>query len=231
MIGNLRERYGNNSLIGIFLIVMLFTFAGEEAFRLIVVQVPGADEAFPCSLLSRPEDLSNNQSLIGRRVAQSGNPPISLLVRASTIPTTAEEQFVIRILVINNSLGTVPIVYSPDEVIIGNNNTSGLGVTFNPAANIFLPGVNLRNDPATYPLDRIRLLGPQQRCVHKITLQQNQLSGAITAGSTVQAYYLGTNAGAVPAVAAPNPTPIYPDQGLVQGLITSPVVSIPARAQ
>ncbi|MEM6280967.1 MAG: hypothetical protein AAF787_02135 [Chloroflexota bacterium] len=225
MIGNLRERFSNNSLVGIFLIIMLFTFAGNEVFRLVIVQVPGADEAFPCSLLSRPEDPANNQSLIGRRVIQSDPPPISLQVRASTIPVTDEQQFVIRILVINDSLGTVPIIYSPDEVIIGNNNTSGLGVVFNPPVNIFLPGVNLRNDPATYPTDRIRLMGPQQRCVHKITLQRNQLAGSITTSSTLQAYYLGTNRGAVPAA---NPTPIYPDQGLYTGQITSPVVSISA---
>ncbi|MEL6150664.1 MAG: hypothetical protein AAFV33_27745 [Chloroflexota bacterium] len=227
MIGNLRERYGNNSLIGIFLIIMLFTFAGNEVFRLVIVQVPGADEAFPCSLLSRPENTANNQSLIGRRVIQSDPPPISLQVRTSNLPAADDQQFVIRILIINESLGTIPIIYSPDEVIIGNNNTSGLGVVFNPPVNIFLPGVNLRNDPATYPEDRIRLMGPQQRCIHKITLDRNQLAGSITNDSTVQAYYLGTNAGTVPAA---NPTPIYPDQGLYTGQVTSPVVPIAAGA-
>lgn len=231
MLVNLRERFGTNSLIGIFLIIMLFTFAGDELLRLVAVQIPGADESFPCSWLPQPPDLANNQSLIGREVV-TRREPISLRVRTSPVPQTDDALFVIRIQVTNETLGTVPIVYDPDEVIIGDNNTSGLGVTFNPASNIFLPGVNLRNDPATYPNSRIRILGPQQTCLHKITLNRSQLNAAIANGSaTVQAYYRGTNVGTIPQVVEPQPTPIYADQGLYTGLIVSPVATIPPPTQ
>lgn len=231
MLANLRERFGTNSLIGIFLIIMLFTFAGDELLRLIAVQIPGADESFPCNWLPQPPDLANNQSLIGREVIARRD-PLSLRVRTSPVPPTNDTLFVIRIQVTNETLGTVPIVYDPDEVIIGDNNTSGLGVIFDPASNIFLPGVNLRNDPGTYPQNRIRILGPQQTCLHKISLTRDQLSAQIVNGTaTVQAYYRGTNTGTIPQVAAPQPTPIYPDQGLYTGLIVSPIATIPPPTQ
>ncbi len=229
MLVRLRERFGTNSLIGIFLIVMLFTFAGDETLRFLATQVPGLDESTPCAWLKRPTDLANNQSLIGR-TASTVKDPIGLRVRASPIPQTNEEEFVIRILVVNETLGTVPFVYNPDEVIVGDNGTSGLGVTFNPPSNLFTPGVNLRNDPPTYPSDRLRVLGPQQQCLHRLVFTRDQLDANILNGTaTLQAYYRGTNAGQVPQVAAPQPTPIYPDQGLYTGVITSPIATIPEQ--
>jgi hypothetical protein len=231
MISSLRERFNRQSLIGIFLVVILFSLAGDEFVRFLVTQVPGPgiDEALPCSFLESPSDLAYHQSLVGRTVA--GNQPLRLLVRTSAIPANEAGTFIVRILLINDSMGTVPIVYTPEEVIIGDNQTSGLGVTFNPASNIFTPGVNLRNDPATYPLNRIRLLGPQQRCIHRINLPRNQLDQSLLGGgSTVTAYYRGTSTGTVPAVGALTPTPIFPDQGLVTGLMQSPPATIPPPA-
>ncbi len=231
MIRNLQERFNRQSLIGIFLVIMLFSLAGDEFFRFLITQVPGpgVDEALPCSVLESPNDLAYHQSVVGRTVAD--NQPLRLLVRTNAIPADDATNFIIRILLINDSMGTVPIVYTPEEVIIGDNNTSGLGVTFNPASNIFTPGVNLRNDPAAYPLDRVRVLGPQQRCIHRITLQRNQLdAGLLGGGATVTAYYRGLAPGAVPAVGALTPTPIFPDQGLVTGLMQSPPVTIPPPA-
>lgn len=233
MIANLRERFNTNAIVALFLLLMLITFGGNEFVRLIVAQVPGAgiDEAFPCDWLPTPQDLSNNQSLIGRRAIQA-SPPLQLRVRTNPIPLEQDGLFVIRILVINDTLGTVPFVYSPDEVIVGENNTSGLGVIFDPQANIVLPGVNLRNDPATYPANRLRVLGPQQQCLHRITFTRSELPGTLTTGTaTVQAYYRGTNAGQISAAQPPNPTPIYPDQGLYTGLILSPPVTIPVATQ
>jgi hypothetical protein len=225
----MRERFGTNTIIAVFLLLMLVTFGGDEIIRLIAteIQVVEIDEAFPCSWLPTPEDLSNRQSLIGRQARQSRE-PLELRVRASTVPQAQDGLFVIRILVMNNTLGTVPFVYAPNEVIIGDNNTSGLGVIFDPPANIVLPGVNLRNDPTTYPASRIRLLGPQQRCLHKVTLTRSQLPAPVASGTaTLQAYYRGVSAGQVPQAQAPNPTPIYPDQGLYTGVILSPTATIP----
>jgi hypothetical protein len=126
--------------------------------------------------------------------------------------------------VINSTLGTLPFVYNPDAVIVGDNNTSGLGIIFDPPSNIVVPGINLRADPATYPESAVRILGPQQRCIHTLEFTLAQLDTNIQSGnSTVQAYYRGVNAGVVPGA---NPTPIYPDQGLPTGLTLSAPAAI-----
>lgn len=225
MIKRFRDRVGTNTLIGIFLLLALFSLAGDEVVRGIVAQVPGRgiNEAPPCRWLPSPEDPANNQSLIGR-AAVNNNSALELSVRAGRLPTQAGQYLLIRILVSNHSMGTVPFIYDPTAVIIGDNNTSGLGIVFNPPSNIFTPGINTRADAATYPNERIRLLGPQQRCVHTVELEFNQLDASILSGNaTVRAYYRGNNVGAVPPA---NPTPIYPDQGLPTGVITSPTVPL-----
>lgn len=224
----LRDRFGTNSLIGILLLVMLFSFAGDETFRLVARQIPGADEATPCRWLPSPPDLANNQSLIGRAAIQSRD-PIQLRVRSNALPNTPEAIFVIRIEVINNSLGTVPFIYDPNTVIVGDNNTSGLGIIFNPPANILTPGINTRTDTQTYPESRVRILGPQQRCIHKMEFSFNEIPGTLrTPGATVEAYYRGNNIGIVPPAV---PTPIYPDQGLWTGVVRSAPYAIPASTQ
>lgn len=229
----IRDRFGLNSIIGALLLVMLVSLAGDEIYRSIVSQIPGVDEAAPCAWLPSPDDLANRQSLIGRAAVERV-PPLELRVRSSAIPTTADELLVIRILVINNTLGTVPFVYNPNEVIVGDNNTSGLGIIFDPPSNIFTTGVNTRSDAATYPADELRVIGPQQRCVHRMEFSFDQLDGTIRSGNaTVTAYYRGNNVGTIPAA---NPTPIYPDQGLYTGLILSSPVEVlaapaPAPAQ
>lgn len=227
MIENLRERFNTNTLIGVLLLLALFSLAGDEVVALIANQVPGrvVSEAFPCSWLPEPQDLDNHQSLIARRAIANGV-SLDLLVRAGSVPLNPEGTLNIRIVVINSTLGTVPFVYNPAAVIVGDNNTSGLGIIFDPPSNIVSPDINpnLRTDPATYPESSIRVLGPQQRCVHTLTFTLNQLDTNIQSGnSTVQAYYRGVSAGVVPGA---NPTPIYPDQGLPTGLTVSNPVAI-----
>jgi len=216
MISDLRGRFGTNTLIGVLLLIALFSLAGDEVIELVAQQVPGAgiNEAPPCRWLPSPQDLANHQSLIARSALANGT-GLGLEVRSSTIPTTADGTLLVRILVINETLGTVPFVYNPDAVIVGDNNTSGLGITFTPTSNIFTPGVNLRADATTYAPENLRILGPQQRCVHTLTFTADQLDNNLRSGNaTVQAYYRGNNAGTVPAA---DPTPVYPDQGLPTG--------------
>lgn len=219
----IRERFGTNTLVGIAALLLLFSFAGDEALRLIAQQIPGADESTPCRWLPNPTDLANNQSLIGRAVVQRRE-PIELRVRSSTLPTAPGGLLVIRILVTNNTLGTVPFVYDPDAVLIGDNNTSGLGIVFNPNIGIGTAATN-RVDTQTYAETQVRILGPQQSCVHKIEIPFELIPGQLATGTaTVQAYYRGNTAGVVlPA----NPTPIYPDQGLWTGVIQSPPAPLP----
>lgn len=236
MIKALQERINLNMILGAMMLIALFSVAGDAVIGNILAQIPGqvVSEATPCRWLQTAPDLAQNQSLIGR-ASLTRTEPLELTVRASGLPTQPGEILRVRIIITNNSLGTIPFIYNPEEVIVGDNNTSGLGIIFNPANNIFVPGAATRADAATYPTEDIRILGPQQRCAHTLEFTFEQLSGSLTGGNvSVLAYYRGNNAGIVPQVAPPNPTPIYPDQGLPRGgqglptggLITSEPVAL-----
>lgn len=197
-----------NTLVGLFLLILLAVFIGPNMLPRFVSSVaPSLDESVPCAWLRQGIDRAYHQSLIGR----AANNPLSLSVRAGAVPNTADGVLTINIVVANNSLGTIPIVYNPSQVIVGDNGTSGLGIIFTPPANISI-GTG-RQDAASYPEQNIRILGPRQRCVHRIEIPVSQLDQIIlSGGSQVRAYYRINGAGQ----AVPNPvaTAIYVDQGL-----------------
>ncbi len=218
-----------NALVGIFLLILLAVFIGPNMLpRLASSIAPGLiDESIPCAWLRSAEQLAYHQSLIGRAALN----PLSLTVRTSSVPTTADGTLVISVIVANDSLGTVPIVYNPTQVIVNDNGTSGLGIIFTPAANLST-GAN-RADSASYPETNIRLLGPRQRCIHRIEFPATQLGANIGSGAAqVKAFYRINNAGQVQASAVA--TAIYNDQGLnivPNGYLESPPVSIPLGTQ
>lgn len=196
-----------NTLVGIFLLVLLAVFIGPNMLPRIVSSVaPNLDEAIPCAWLQNGFDRANHQSLIGRAAVN----PIRLSVRTSSVPTSADSTFRITITVINESLGTVPIVYNEQQVIIGDNGTSGLGIIFDAPVNI--PLNSARADAASFPEANIRLLGPRMRCVHRMDFPASQVS--ITPGTSVRAFYRITSGGQVVQSQNLAATPIYPDQGL-----------------
>lgn len=215
----------SNAIVGIFLLVLLAIFAGPNMLpRLVSAFVPSADQGVPCDWLRRAEDIANHQSLLGRAATS----PIGVEVEAGPLPVSGGV-LTVSIIIVNNSLGTVPIVYNPNQVIVGDNGTSGMGVVFSPS-NSLTSGAN-RQDYATFPEGNIRLLGPRQRCVHRMEFPASQALSdpALANGSAqVRAYYRITSAGqiAVPQSAA---TPIYPDQGLMTvagGFVQSDPVTI-----
>lgn len=223
MIESLQERYGTNTLIGILILATLFTYVGQDAWRYITGGLTFVGDAPPCAWLPQPDNLGNHQSLIGRAIAQDGE-PLQLKVKTSKIPTNSTQQLTVYITVINRSIGSVPFVYSPDQVIVGDNGSSGLGIVFDPPSNIITEGIN-RGSPTTYPNDSIRILGPRQRCVHRMDFEFDQLDATLRSGNvSVTAYYRGENEGIVPSA---NPTPVYPDQGLWTGVQTSVALPIP----
>ena len=218
-----------NTIVGIFLLVLLAIFAGPDTLpRLISAFVPNADEGIPCDWLHRARDIANHQSLLGR----AANNPLVLRVQAS--PIRPDSPLVISIIVQNNSLGTVPIIYSPDQVIVGDNNTSGLGIVFNPP-NSLTTG-NTRQDYTTFPEGSIRLLGPRQRCVHRLEFPPSQVQANPTllgGGTQVLAFYRITSAGQVITAPGAVATPIFPDQGLLTvrgGFVQSEPVRIELQA-
>lgn len=218
-----------NSFIGIFLFILILLMIGPNILPRFIAIIPFADEGIPCSRLPTATNRAIHQSLIGR----ASNNPISLSVQADPIPRTPEGTWTIRITVINNIIGTVPILYNPNQVIVGDNGTNGLGLIFDPPNSLSTGGVRQNQGLTTFPETDIRLLGPRQRCVHRVEFPANQLDSAVATGSArVRAYYRISTSGTV--VQSPNTaaTPIYSDQGLrvLNGYIESASVLIPLEA-
>lgn len=225
----LGRRDNSNTLAGLVLLVLLAVFAGPTVFPELLttlgemVQVIEIDEGAPCDRLRTAEDRTTHQSLIGRAVADEIDSPLSLSVRTGGLPETQDGNLVISVIVRNTTIGTIPILVTPDALILDPNQPiNGLGVVFNGAV-VTNPGENI----TSYPEDRMRLLGPRQTCVHRVSIpvaQIGSLSALTAENSTIRAFYRNTVAGQ----AIPNGTDavIYTDQGLWTGLVTSDNVPI-----
>jgi hypothetical protein len=216
-----RRPDNSNTLVALFLLVLLAVLAGT-APRLIGSIVPGADEGVPCSWLRQADDRAAHQSLLGRGATS----PLTLGVNTSPLPSTSDGELVIDIIIVNDSLGTVPIVYNPDQVQIGDAGfNTGLGIVINSNAPLTPGGLQAN---AFVPESDIRVMGPRQRCVHTLRFPATQLPdpSLATGTATVKAYYRNTSPG-VTQSQDPLATPIYPDQGLWVGVVESPSVTIP----
>lgn len=222
-----------NTLAGLFLLILLAVFAGPTVFpQLLASTIPFADEGIPCDWLRNGENRATNQSLLGRAISQRPDPPISLSVRTSALPANTEANFSITIVVTNNTLGTVPILVTPNQLIFDPNQAnSGFGVVFGTVAStIVVP--NIGENIGSYPEDRIRLLGPRQICVHRVERPFGQIpnQSALTAdNATITAFYRNATVGTTVAVG--NRPTIYVDQGLWTGVVQSSPQRIGAAAQ
>lgn len=222
-----RRADNRQAITGLFLLVLLAVFAGPNTLpRLLSSIVPLIDEGIPCSWLKNGQDRAQHQSLIGRAATN----PIEIRVKSSTLPTTADGRLVITITIINVSIGTVPIVFNPAQVIVGDNGSSGVGLIFNPPSTLSTGAV--RQNVASFAETDIRVLGPRQRCVHKVEFPASQISGTLATGSTtVVAYYRSTSRGqAVQSQTNTSPV-IFVDQGLWTGYVESDPVFIPLASQ
>jgi hypothetical protein len=224
------RRENPNAIVGLFLLILLAVFAGPNTLpQLIASIVPVADEGIPCSWLREGTGRATSQSLIGRNVSSRSDPPISLSVRTSTITGDPNQRFAITVVVVNDTLGTIPILVTPDSLILDPAQAaSGLGVVINSEAPVPQTGENV----SSYPETRIRLLGPRQRCVHRVeyTLSDFPNVSAIAfGGATIKAFYRNTVSGT--ATATPGNPTIYTDQGLWTGVVESPLRTIPVAGQ
>lgn len=211
-----------NTLVAIFLLVLLAVFAGPGMLpNLLPSLIPGADESILCSWLRSGTDRASHQSLIGR-TAQN---PLSLKVRTSALPRQSGESLTVTIVITNNSLGTVAIYYNPAQVRYGDDgSSSGLGLIPNATGSQSVGGGNV----GVVPESDIRLLGPRQSCVHKTawTFEQLPSLGLSGASNTFKAYYRNTSPGIAQSVSSGEQA-IYSDQGLWVGLVESEPVTIP----
>ncbi len=197
-----------NQLVGIFLLILLSVIMGPNILPRVISSVsPVIDEAIPCAWLRNANDLANHQSLIGRATENA----IAVDLRVGTVPLNPGGTLSVDIVVINRSLGTVPVIYNPNQVDIGDFGTSGLGVVFDPGN---LMARNTNRPTNTFTEQDIRLIGPRQRCIHNIEIPFNQIDPAVNSGTVqARAYYRVGSAGSIIA-ANTGPTPIYNDQGL-----------------
>lgn len=213
----LRRLRTSNTLVGIFLLMILAFLSGPDRLpRLISTLIPFIDEGVPCSNLRVTSDRDRHQSIIGR-IASSRTAPITLWVDPDDIPNDPSATMVIRVIVTNESIGTIPIVF-PGDVLINNTSVSGLGIVFNNQ-----PIQPVAPQAGLVPDSNIRLLLPRQRCVERINIPVAALAQlGVTEGSRVTAFYRNTTSGTL----AGQPGAIFPDQGLWIGLQTSPTVTL-----
>jgi hypothetical protein len=184
--------------------------------------VPGIYEGVACANLRQGNNRAFHQSLLGRGATS----PISLEVQTTGIPASADGFLTVYITMINSSYGTVPIVYNPSLVTVGDNGSSGLGIIFNPPNSLFTTS---RQDFQQADSD-LRLLAPRQRCVHQIDFPAGNVlvDPNLTSGnSTVTAFYRNNSQGVTVQPTGTTATAIFNDQGLWVGYVESPSVVIP----
>jgi hypothetical protein len=213
-----------NTTVGFVLILALLFLVPNTVPNLVGRYLPNfASTLSSCSQLRRSDNRGFHQSLIARGVTA----PFALTVSASSLPqpNNATGDFYVFITVTNVSNGTMPIVYDPLEVVVGDNGTSGLGVIFTPANGLTS---GFRSEPAAFSDADIRLIGPRQRCIHTLVFPAGNVivDGALMSGQTaVRAFYRGVSAGAVTQNGIA--TPIFRDLGLWVGYTESLPVQIP----
>lgn len=224
---NLRNLLVGNRIVGVILLVVLAFVAGPNTLpRFLANLLPSVFyEGVPCAWLRAADDRANHQSLIGRAAPN----PITLRVQVDPLPTDPAALWNVRIIIANESLGTVPLVYAPNQVIVGDNGGSGVGLIFTPANGLTTGGV--RANTTVIPDDNIRVLGPRQRCVHTAEFPAGNVltDNALRSGAAqVRAYYRSVTAGQAVQQPGIEATPIFNDQGLWTGYTESGSVQVPA---
>ena len=213
-----------NPFIGIVLLTVLVVFVLPERLPQFLSDLsPYLFSGAPCGRLPVAGDLQAHQSVIGRSVQSP--------LRLELAPTSIADDggLLLRLTIVNTSLGTIPIVFQPDNIAVAaeDDETNGIGIIVNPEP---ADGASERSnpDPGGYAESDIRLLGPKQRCVHVLELTASQ--AMIDDGGSAHAYYRMTAAGEHPSQNEAART-IYSDQGLdiiADGVVFSPEVEIDA---
>ncbi|XWX05184.1 hypothetical protein VZO05_06410 [Aggregatilineales bacterium SYSU G02658] len=203
-----RGEENTNNVVGIILLVMLLVFSGPTILPTLLARtLPFADEGVPCTRLRLADNRGRHQSYIGR----SSTNPLALRVIPSPLPPPGEGALLIRMVIENTTIGTVPIVFDERQIIIGDDpNSSGFGLIFRPANGMRTIGVR-QTQGNNIQESFVRLLGPRQRCVHRVTIPAASIDPIVyTQQTSVSMYYRILTAGATP------PGSVFPDQGLAR---------------
>jgi hypothetical protein len=218
-----RRPSNTNAVVAIFLLVTLAIFAGPNLLPNLVATIfPNGGESIPCAWLRSGTERAEHQSLIGRNARPD---QLEIRVRSSTLPTTPDGRLLITIVLTNESLGTVAILYSPGGIRFGDDGvSSGMGLAFNSSTPLPSGGIG---QSVAIPESEIRLLGPRQSCIHQVTFTPDQYPDpSIGSGAaTVKAYYRNISTGIATQVTALT-SQIFGNQGLWTGMIESAPVRI-----
>lgn len=186
---------------------------------------PQLYQATPCENLRVSTNRANHQSLIGI----AADNPIALSVNPSSLPTTADGFFTVKITVTNTSTGTIPIIINPLGITVSGGANQGLGLLFNPPNSL----QSVVPSGQVAPADGIHILGPRQSCVQMVQFPAGNVlvDPNIQAGrTTVQATYRNSSPGPVIPPANTLATPIFTNAGLWVGSVESPAVVIPVSS-
>jgi len=183
---------------------------------------PNLYQATPCENLRISNQRANHQSLIGIGSAN----PISLDVNPSTLPTTGDGFFTVKITVTNTSTGTVPVIINPLGITVNAGANEGLGLTFNPPNSL----QSVVPSGVVAPPQGIHVLGPRQSCVQMVQFPAGNVlvdPSIVPGRTTVQAVYRNNTPGPVIPPTNTFATPIFTNAGLWVGTVVSPAVVIP----
>ncbi|TVR23358.1 MAG: hypothetical protein EA396_03765 [Anaerolineaceae bacterium] len=206
---------------------MLAIFAAPNVLPSLLAQlVPFVDEGVPCSRLRVSQDRAYHQSLLGRAVSEERGAdvaPFSLSVSTSAPSAAGGGSVMVTIVVVNRSIGTVPIIIRPGQLVDPNGTQQGLGVVV--GNNPLSPPGEVAPQQANIAPEDVRLLGPRQRCVHRVEVTTN-VSQFID-GVAVRAFYRNNSAAQATPRRNYDFAPVFNDQGLWVGLVTSPPFTVP----
>lgn len=215
-----RNTRNPNGVAAVFLLVLLAIFAGPDVLPRLIDGIPFVDEGVACDDLRLGDDRDQHQSLLGRAASSRFEPPIDLTIESTAITQGGTGQVIVTIGISNETLGTIPLLITEDSVLVNEGNgQAGLGVAFNNLGTI-------ANSSTGNPASEVRLLGPRQRCVHRVSFQVNQLPGAFQTGTgTIIAYYRNNTPGTT--VQSGPRAPVFNDLGLWTGVIISDPFTVP----
>ena len=219
------DRDNPNTFIGVILLVVLGVFVLPDRVPQFIADLsPYLFAGVPCERLPAASNLAAHQSVLGRSAVD----PLKLELSASGIGD--ENELVIRLSVTNGSLGTVPVVFQADNIVVAaaDDATDGFGLVIDPPP---ATGIHERSEPnpASYDEGDIRLLGPRQTCVHAFELEAS--AAMITDGGSARARYRMSVAGEQQEQGE-GTGQIYADQGLdilADGVVYSEEIEIGAR--
>ena len=201
------DRDNPNSYIGIILLVILAIFVLPARLPAFIANFrPDSVGGMPCGRLPAARDLAAHQSILARAAVD----PLRLALSANDID--AEGELSLRLTVSNKSLGSVPILFQNDNLVVAGeeDESNGLGLLIRPAPS---DGTVDRTDAdrAGYDEADIRFLGPWQTCAHDIEVTAS--ATMISDGGTARAWYRMVIAGEH-APQSEGTQVIFPDQGL-----------------